>query len=90
MKTIDSEKEQEIKETLSNDQQKWFTVSEIADKTGLHVNVDELQEMLNTSADFVQSTRSLEGKNVYATKKDFEDSTSFFTKLKGAFRNRID
>ena len=66
----------------------WKTISELQGATGSTAN--EITKVINQSADFVQSSKVIDGENLYTTRKAFKNNESFFSKVIGAFKNRID
>ncbi len=80
--------EEELKNIMQKDEQTWFTVSNLSEKTSL--NESAIQKMLKNSNLFVQSSSPKDGENLFTTRDEFQEKSSFTSKIIGAFKNRID
>ena len=81
-------KEKILKTFEENTENHWKTISEIQGATGSTTN--EIVKVITDSGEFVQSSKIIDGETVFTTKKAFRDNEPFFTKVLGAFKNRID
>jgi hypothetical protein len=80
--------EEELKNIMQNDEQTWFTLGNLSKKTNL--NESAIQKILKNSNQFVQSSSSKDGENLFTTREEFKEKSSFASRIIGAFKNRID
>jgi predicted S18 family serine protease len=79
----------ELYQIMSERNQTWFTINELATIT--QTPFSEIEKFLNNSDLFVRSSQtSPSGEKLFSTRKEFTQKAKFYTKLMGAFKNRID
>ena len=78
--------ENKIYTALNSDQSLWHNINEVASATGITSN--DIFKAINESNKFVLSSDK-EQQPVITTRERFRNEESFFTKLIGAFKNRI-
>lgn len=80
---------EELKKMMDADEKTWFTLQNLSSITQQPYH--EIQGAIKNSDLFVRSSiPDNSGNALYATKKDYEEKGSFFNKVIGAFKNRID
>lgn len=79
-----------IKETFDKSSDNyWKTLGEIAAETA--IKLEDVISIVFSSDDFVQSTyREKNGQPLFTTRKAYRKNATFFDKLLGALKNRID
>lgn len=79
----------ELKRIMDADERTWFTLQNLSSIT--QEPYAEIQGAIKNSDLFVRSSvPDNSGNSLYATKKGYEEKGSFFNKVIGAFKNRID
>ncbi len=80
------ETENKIYAVLNSDQSLWHSINEVVSATGITSN--DIFKVINQSDKFVLSSDQ-DQQPVITTRERFRNEESFFTKLIGAFKNRI-
>ena len=79
----------QLKDFMQKGEETWFTLDNLSKNT--KVDAASIQNLIKNSKLFVQSSSSNnDGQPLYATKDEFQLKSSFYNKLVGAFKNRID
>lgn len=81
-----TESENKIYAALNSDQSLWHSINEVVSATGITSN--DIFKTINESDKFVLSSDK-EQQPVITTRERFRNEEPFFTKLVGAFKNRI-
>lgn len=78
-----------IKIIESDDTKQWFTIKDLSEISGM--SEKDLIEIISKDSNFLRSTHlSKDNLARFTTKKDFDEKGSVFSKVLGAFKNRID
>lgn len=85
-----SEEEKNLIDLINNDKDKlWYTIPDLARLSNMEP--EKIVAVIRNSDEFIKSSHLSEDNLAqYTTRKDYEKNVSFYSKLKGAFRNSPD
>jgi hypothetical protein len=82
-------KEKMINTIKESEDKSWFTIPDFQGLTG--ATASEIITVINSNSEFVKSNKLSDNKlSLYSTREEFNEKTSLFDKLKGAFKNTLD
>lgn len=87
---MENKKVIELINLIEGDESKeWYTIKDLTKMSG--ISESDIIDILSTDDNFLRSTHlSKDNLARFTTKKDFDQKGSFFSKVVGAFKNRID
>lgn len=79
-----------VLKALANENFKWRTVEGVAEETGLSANL--VLEIISSNKEKIakSSIPTEDYKDLYTTREHFLKKASYYEKLTGAFKNRLD